>query len=128
MAKECEYMMSAALVFLGGGFGALSRFYITKLSTRLIVGFPLGTLLANLFGCFLIGLLHFWFIEKGITNENHKALLITGYLGGLTTFSSFQLDIHQLISYGRSLAFLIYIVLNLLMGYLALLVGKALVR
>ena len=121
-------MTHAALVFLGGGFGAVSRFYIAKLSTRFIVGFPLGTLLANLFGSFLIGLLHFWFIEKGITNENHKALLITGYLGGLTTFSSFQLDIHQLISYGRSLAFLIYIVLNLLMGYLALLVGKALVR
>ena len=121
-------MMSAALVFLGGGFGALSRFYITKFSTRFIVGFPLGTLLANLFGSFLIGLLHFWFIEKGITNENHKALLITGYLGGLTTFSSFQLDMHQLISSGRSLAFLIYIVLNLLMGYLALLISKVLVR
>ena len=120
--------MSAALVFLGGGFGALSRFYITKLSVRLIVGFPLGTLLANLFGSFLIGLLHFWFIEKGITNENYKAFLITGYLGGLTTFSSFQLDIHQLISSGRGLAFFAYTVLNLLMGYLALLAGKALVR
>ena len=120
--------MGAVLVFVGGGFGALSRFYISKFSARLIVGFPLGTLLANLIGSFLIGLLHFWLFEKGLTNENHKALLITGYLGGLTTFSSFQLDIHQLISSGRSLAFFSYMVLNLLVGYLALLAGKALVR
>ncbi len=87
-------MTKILLLVLGGSLGTLSRYGIALLAVRLFGSkFPWGTLIVNLSGCFLIGLA-FALAERGMNIMNPAARLffITGYLGALTTFSSFALE------------------------------------
>ena len=87
-------MIEALFVVIGGGLGALSRYGVGLIAVRLLgAKFPWGTLLVNLAGCFLIGL-SFAFAERGlkIMNPTARLFFVTGYLGGLTTFSSYALE------------------------------------
>ncbi|MFO7713800.1 fluoride efflux transporter CrcB [Desulfosarcina sp.] len=82
-----------ALVMCGGSLGAASRYGIGLLSARAWgPQFPWGTLLANLIGCFFIGLLFALADRVRLLTPDMRLLLITGYLGALTTFSSFSLE------------------------------------
>lgn len=79
------------IVFLGGGAGAVSRFFLSKsLNPASLVSLPIGTIVANLVGCFLMGLSAFYFSNN--TQANLKLLIMTGFLGALTTFSSFSYE------------------------------------
>lgn len=82
------------LVFLGGGLGATSRYVVTTIvGARFGSAFPYGTLTVNVIGSFIIGLLTFYFLTKnGGVPDNLRLLLVVGFLGGFTTFSSFALD------------------------------------
>ena len=82
------------LVFLGGGLGAASRYVVTTIfGARFGSAFPYGTLTVNVIGSFIIGLLTFYFLTKnGGVPDNLRLLLVVGFLGGFTTFSSFALD------------------------------------
>lgn len=81
------------LVMVGGGLGAASRYGIGLLSTNLWgARFPWGTLIVNLAGCFLVGLVFALADRNRFLSPDIRLLLITGYLGGLTTFSSFSLE------------------------------------
>jgi CrcB protein len=81
------------LVVFGGGLGAASRYGIGLLAARVWgTHFPWGTLTANLIGCFLIGLLFALADRARLLSPDIRLLLITGYLGALTTFSSFALE------------------------------------
>lgn len=87
-------MTKMILVMIGGGLGALSRYGVGLLAARLFgTNFPWGTLIVNLSGCFLIGL-SFTLAERGmnIMNPMVRLFFVTGYLGGLTTFSSYALE------------------------------------
>jgi len=87
-------MIKILLVAAGGSLGALSRYGVALLAVKLFgSGFPWGTLIVNLAGCFLIGL-SFALAERGISIMNPSARLffVTGYLGALTTFSTFALE------------------------------------
>ena len=82
--------MNALFVMLGGGAGALLRYGATLFCVRLFgAGFPVGTLLVNLAGCFLIG------VAMGLAERNTfmsptmRLFFVTGFLGGFTTFSSY---------------------------------------
>jgi len=86
--------MKILLVMLGGSLGALSRYGVSLLAIKLFgTKFPWGTLIVNLSGCFLIGLAFAW-SERGlgIMNPSLRLFFITGYLGALTTFSTFGLE------------------------------------
>ena len=89
--------MTFLFVFLGGGTGSLAR-YLLSLGVGSLWdgGFPLGTFLINLLGCFGIGLLG-GLSERAILDPNLRLLLQTGFLGGFTTFSSFGLETVQLL-------------------------------
>jgi CrcB protein len=88
------------LVMGGGGLGAASRYGISLLSARIWgTNFPWGTLVVNLTGCFLIGLLFALADRARFLTPDMRLLLITGYLGALTTFSTFSLET---VSAGRS--------------------------
>lgn len=86
--------MKILLVMLGGSLGALSRYGVALLAIKLFgTKFPWGTLIVNLSGCFLIGLAFAWG-ERGlnIMNPSIRLFFMTGYLGALTTFSTFGLE------------------------------------
>ncbi len=81
------------LVMCGGALGAISRYTIGLWAVRLGgTGFPWGTLMANLTGCFIIGLLFALAERVRLLTPDLRLFLITGYLGALTTFSSYALE------------------------------------
>lgn len=87
-------MTKILLLMLGGSLGALSRYSVALLAVRLLgTRFPFGTLIANLSGCFLMGL-SFGLVERSFTPMSPTTYLffVTGYLGSLTTFSTFALE------------------------------------
>lgn len=87
-------MTKIVLLILGGSLGTLSRYGVALLAVKLFGSkFPWGTLIVNLSGCFLIGLA-FALAERGlnIMNPSARLFFITGYLGALTTFSSYALE------------------------------------
>lgn len=114
--------MNFFLVFLGGGLGALARFTLTKAVTDLCgIKFPLGILCCNLLGCFLIGV--------AASHVNRTApdwfgpLLIVGFLGGFTTFSTFANDSLDLLKGGETSLGLLNILASVLPGILAVWLG-----
>ena len=119
------------LVMVGGGLGAVSRYGIGLLSARLWgPHFPWGTLTVNLVGCFLIGLL-FAFVDRArFLTPDLRLLLVTGYLGALTTFSTFSLENVSLLQDGdymkAGLNILLNVVLTLMATLLAIMVFKKL--
>ncbi len=118
--------MSAFLVFLGGGLGALSRWGLSagleKLTNRTALHqFPLGVLACNLLGCFLIGCVLGHFAQK--TPLWVTPLLITGFLGGFTTFSTFGRDTVSAIHDGLTLIAILNILLSVILGLLAVWAG-----
>ncbi len=85
--------MSYLLVFLGGGFGAALRHGVNIASARAFgLGFPTGTLIINVTGSLVMGLIAGWFALKGDLSQGWRLFLTTGVLGGYTTFSAFSLD------------------------------------
>lgn len=116
------------LVMLGGGLGAASRYGVGLLTVRLWgTGFPWGTLAVNLIGCFLIGLLFALADRSRLLTPDIRLLLITGYLGALTTFSAFSIETVHAGRTGLVLHSLTNILLNNLGGltltYLGLRLG-----
>ena len=87
------HLKKMLLVMGGGGLGAASRYGVSLLTAKLWgPHFPWGTLVVNLVGCFLIGLIFALADRVRFLTPDVRLLLITGYLGALTTFSSFSLE------------------------------------
>lgn len=117
------------LVMAGGSLGAASRYGIGLLASRLWgTSFPYGTLTANMAGCFIIGLIFALADRSRLLTPDVRLLLITGYLGALTTFSSFSLETVNAGRAGLSLQSLSNILINNLGGltltYLGLRLGS----
>lgn len=84
---------SLLAVFVGAGTGAVVRWQFALLFNPVFRSVPLGTLLVNLIGGYLIGLASIWFVERTGLPPELRLLLITGFLGGLTTFSAFSSEV-----------------------------------
>lgn len=91
--------MNAVAVAVGASLGALARWQAGVMFNTRWAGFPLGTLLVNLVGGLLIGVALEWFGRQ--PNELLKLLLVTGFLGGLTTFSAFSGESLALLKHGE---------------------------
>jgi CrcB protein len=86
-------MTTAMLIFLGGGAGSVLRWLTGLGAARLFgAGFPMGTLAVNLIGCFIMGVLARVLVAPDAGGGQARFLLMTGLLGGYTTFSAFALD------------------------------------
>ncbi len=115
-------------VALGGAIGASAR-YLAGVAIMRNFGahdFPLGVMVVNIIGSFLMGALIVFLGQKELTHWN--ALLATGVLGGFTTFSSFSLETWRLMSSGRYELAAIYIGLSVVVSILALIAGVYLMR
>jgi CrcB protein len=95
-------MNKVLFVAVGGAAGAVSRYYVSAWGQRLVGGgFPLGTLLVNLCGCFLMGLLGAAFTGPILVREEYRVAILIGFLGGLTTFSSYSWETLSLLNDGQ---------------------------
>ncbi|HEX4229947.1 MAG TPA: fluoride efflux transporter CrcB [Bryobacteraceae bacterium] len=104
-------------VMLGGAFGAISRFIVGTLIGRLhSAPFPFGTFLINVTGSFLIGGLMTLFVNRPSINTNWRLFLVTGVLGGYTTFSSFEWETLFALRGGAGAIAILYLVLSVAMG------------
>lgn len=100
------------LVFIGGGLGSVARYGLSKALHHFSINFPWATLCANAIGCFLIGMLMGGFSETGILTQQQKLVLVTGFCGGLTTFSTFTFENYSFISGGQLFYFFTYTLLS----------------
>lgn len=115
---------SLLIVGLGGGAGSMLRYGVQKfLNVQDTAGFPTGTLIVNISGCFLIGVLLSIFNRSVSLHEEMKLLLMTGFCGGFTTFSAFTLEGIGLLKENKTALFVIYLTASVVGGLLATLIG-----
>lgn len=111
------------LVFVGGGTGAALRYLVGLAIKPVPSGFPVATFLINIAGCFLIGVAASFIKPEQTAVRN---LLIVGFLGGFTTFSTFANESLQLFNIGASKTGLLYLILSNICGIVAVYTGARL--
>jgi CrcB protein len=110
-------MSKYMLVMLGGGLGAVLRFVVATLVTKVYSAtFPLGTFAINVTGSFLIGLLMTLFLNRPYIHTNWRLFLVTGILGGYTTFSSFEWEALATLRGGAGTVSLLYVGSSVALG------------
>jgi CrcB protein len=122
--------MKYLLILLGGGVGSLSRYLVgTAIVTRYGMRLPIvGTMTINLTGSFLIGLMMTLITERFGANSNLRPLLVIGFLGGYTTFSSFEWETYSAIRDGGFWVGIFNIVGSVTLGYAAVWLGAMMAR
>jgi CrcB protein len=122
-------MKSYLLVFVGGGIGASLRHAVNLITARgLGTAFPWGTFLINISGSLVMGLIAGYLAFKGEASQPWRLFVMTGILGGYTTFSAFSLDAALLYERGEIGAALFYVLGSVLLSIAGLFAGLALVR
>jgi len=117
------------LVVIGGGTGALARYVAAAaIMARFGSRFPLGTLAINVTGSFLIGLLMTVLTERLGIDPRWRLLLVVGFLGGYTTFSSFEWETYTALREGERWAGMLNIAASVMLGYVAVWLGALLAR
>jgi fluoride exporter len=117
-------MISILSIGFGGALGAISRFWLSNLvNNNHSSGFPYGTMTVNLIGSLLIGVLWGIFEHFDIFPSSARLFLITGFLGAFTTFSTFSLEIHGLITKSQIHIGLFYALISLAGGLLMVFLG-----
>ena len=114
---------------IGGLLGTCFRFLSEKLGGAIChLPFPLGTFMANMVGCIIIGMLYGYLNKTGKLSKTANLLWITGFCGGLTTFSSFSDEMVGLLQAGNGGMFAFYMVTSLVFGIAMVALGAACIR
>lgn len=121
--------MPYLIVFLGAGIGGMMRHGVNQLALRLVsAGFPFGTLVINVLGCFAMGVTVSVFAQRSGLSQDLRLFLTTGVLGGFTTFSAFSLDAAVLWQRGETGLAALYVGASVLVSLAAVAAGLALGR
>ena len=122
--------MGYLIVFLGGGLGAALRHGVNLLTARMFpsLGFPLATLVINVTGSMVMGVLIAIFAFKGGGSQHWRLFLTTGILGGYTTFSTFSLDVALLYERGDLAQAALYVLGSVVLSILGILLAMAITR
>jgi crcB protein len=117
------------VVAFGGSLGAVMRYAASNwAAVRVGADFPYGTLIVNVVGCFIIGAFMTLTTERIVVSPYWRLLVTVGFIGGLTTFSSFSYETLRLMADGEMLLAFYNVALNLVVGFMATWLGIALAR
>jgi len=117
------------LIGLGGGAGSIARYFCQKwFGENYPHPFPWGTFVVNLTGCFLIGVIYAASEKTSALSPQTRLLLITGFCGGFTTFSTFAFENMNLLRSGDTIYFLIYTVASVILGIAGVFAGMAIMK
>lgn len=122
-------LLNILAVFVGGGTGASLRYLITKCSTKFLGFSQWGTFGANILGCFLIGYIFGFTMQKtDIIPDTLKLFLTVGFLGGLTTFSTFSCEAFCFLKDGKLIHCAFYVIASFVLGLFATISGYLLAK
>ncbi len=107
-------MKNIIWVFVGGGFGSLCRYGVSMIFPPERYAFPMATLLVNIFGSLMIGLLMGALLKTSVEQEQWKLLWVTGFCGGFTTFSAFSKESFLLVQQQQYAMLFLYIGISIL--------------
>src|SRR3954470_21455259 len=121
--------MNYLLVFIGGGIGATLRHAVNVTCAKCLgTAFPYGTFIINISGSTVMGLIAGYLATKGGASQPWRLFLMTGILGGYTTFSAFSLDTALLYERGELALAALYVVGSVVLSIGGLFAGLALIR
>ena len=116
-------------IALGGALGACARYGVGHLAIRLLgPGYPFGTLIVNILGSFLMGVLIEYMALRWSPSQEMRVFLVTGFLGAFTTFSTFSLDVAVQVQKGDYFTAGGYIALSVILSIAGLFAGLAMMR
>lgn len=122
-------MANIFIIGIGGFLGAISRYGVALwIGQRWGRTFPLGTFLINISGSFLIGLLMSLLTERFMVNPQWRLLLVVGFLGAYTTFSTFEYETGALMKDGEWLIAMLNVLLSVVVGFIALKLGEVIAK
>ncbi|MFY0657436.1 MAG: fluoride efflux transporter CrcB [Neptunomonas phycophila] len=110
-------------VGFGGALGAVSRYWLAGMLNSKADKLPLGTLSCNVIGSLVMGILFVLIMEKAKLSPELRPMLMVGFLGAFTTFSSFSLETVALLQEGHTMSALIYVLLSVILCIIALSAG-----
>jgi fluoride exporter len=117
------------IVGLGGGVGSILRYLCQRwINEAYQHNFPLATFLVNVSGCLLIGVLYALGEKGNILSPQTRLLLVTGFCGGFTTFSTFAFENMNLLRTGDYFYFLLYAVGSVVLGIAAVYIGSFIIK
>ena len=115
------------LIGTGGFIGSVARYYVSRLNLLGdFLSIPIGTLLVNIAGCFIIGFLTGISDKSNLLSTDMRLFLMVGFCGGFTTFSSFANENLMLLHTGEILSIILYTSLSVILGFLAVYLGYVL--
>ena len=109
--------MTYLWIFIGGGLGSVARYGVSKAATNFYSGnFPLGTFLSNILACLILALLIVFVVPKNSESTWLQPLLLVGFCGGFSTFSTFSNETTQLLQSGNTGVALLNIAVSVVVG------------